>query len=246
MMPDTAERVTVRTAGSAQARIDAAAEERVIAAAERLEQLNGRLHDIDRRLRELDREWDIERTLQANAASLTLLGTVLGAFVDRRFLALPALVGGFLLQHAVQGWCPPLPLRRRGGNERAHQRKEEARQGLLRHDVTSDTGCRSVDADRLQVVLPDGGPGQIQGLGGAELGAVAGVDGPEFLALVVTRDLGICDVLGAQGSQFGRADDGAVDDVVVALDLVGHDCPSFRCRSGAGWACAPRQATISF
>ena len=24
-------------------------------------------------------------------------------------------VGGFLLQHAVQGWCPPLPIFRRGG-----------------------------------------------------------------------------------------------------------------------------------
>lgn len=65
---------------------------------------------IGERLEELDREWDIERTLQANAATIVLVGTALGALVDRKFLVLPALVGGFLLQHALQGWCPPLPL----------------------------------------------------------------------------------------------------------------------------------------
>lgn len=70
---------------------------------------------IDRRLQELDEEWDIERTLEANAAAAVLAGTALAAFVDRRFLILPAVVGGFLLQHALQGWCPPLPIFRRRG-----------------------------------------------------------------------------------------------------------------------------------
>ncbi|MBV8520706.1 MAG: hypothetical protein JOY71_01000, partial [Acetobacteraceae bacterium] len=55
---------------------------------------------IDQRVRELDAEWDIERTLETNAAALGLAGTLLGAFVDRRFLILPAVVTGFLLQHA--------------------------------------------------------------------------------------------------------------------------------------------------
>lgn len=64
------------------------------------------------RLRELDQEWDIERTLEANAATLALVGVVLGATNDRRWLWLPGLVTGFLLQHAVQGWCPPLPILR--------------------------------------------------------------------------------------------------------------------------------------
>jgi hypothetical protein len=70
---------------------------------------------IEQRLRELDAEWDIERTLEANAASVVLLGLGLGAFVDRRFFALNAVVGGFLLQHALQGWCPPVPIFRRLG-----------------------------------------------------------------------------------------------------------------------------------
>ena len=71
--------------------------------------------DIDRRLAELDREWDIERTLEANAASISLIGIALSVTVSRRFLLLPTMVAGFLLQHALQGWCPPLPLFRRMG-----------------------------------------------------------------------------------------------------------------------------------
>jgi len=70
---------------------------------------------IDERIGQLQREWDIERTLEANAASASLVGLALGLFVDRRFLLLPAAVAAFLLQHALQGWCPPLPLLRRLG-----------------------------------------------------------------------------------------------------------------------------------
>ena len=71
--------------------------------------------EIPRRLRQLDREWDIERAIEANAATLGFLGVALGATRDRRWLALPALVTGFLFQHAVQGWCPPVPVLRRLG-----------------------------------------------------------------------------------------------------------------------------------
>ena len=70
---------------------------------------------IDKRLLELDAEWDIERTLETNAATAVLVGLTLGAAVDRRWFALPAVVATFLLQHALQGWCPPLPVFRRMG-----------------------------------------------------------------------------------------------------------------------------------
>lgn len=76
---------------------------------------------INRRLHELDREWDIERALEANAATLALAGTLLGAFADRRFLLLPAAVTGFLLQHALQGWCPPVPFFRKRGFRTARE-----------------------------------------------------------------------------------------------------------------------------
>ena len=70
---------------------------------------------IDQRLGELEREWDIERVLEANASTLALTGSVLGFVAHRRFFALPLVVSAFLLQHALQGWCPPLPVLRRMG-----------------------------------------------------------------------------------------------------------------------------------
>jgi hypothetical protein len=71
--------------------------------------------DIGRRLEELDQEWDVERALETAASSFTLLGLGLGTFVHRRWYLFPAVVAGFLLQHALQGWCPPLSVIRRMG-----------------------------------------------------------------------------------------------------------------------------------
>jgi hypothetical protein len=70
---------------------------------------------LTRHIEQLDREWDVERYLQTNASILALSGVLLGAAVDRRFLALPATVLSFFLQHALQGWCPPIPVFRRMG-----------------------------------------------------------------------------------------------------------------------------------
>lgn len=81
--------------------------------------------EIDARLVELDREWHVDRTLQANAATLSLVGLVLGAVVDRRWFLLPAAVATFLLQHALQGWCPPLPVLRRMGVRTAEEIAQE-------------------------------------------------------------------------------------------------------------------------
>lgn len=69
---------------------------------------------IDERLRQLDAEWDIERMLEANSAALTLLGLVM-AIRNRGWLLLSIAVQSFFMQHALQGWCPPLPVLRRLG-----------------------------------------------------------------------------------------------------------------------------------
>jgi hypothetical protein len=80
---------------------------------------------IDRRLAELDAEWDIERTLEANAATASLIGLALGTTVNRKWFIFPAAVAGFLLQHAVQGWCPPLSIFRRLGFRTASEIGDE-------------------------------------------------------------------------------------------------------------------------
>lgn len=128
MLPDTTSRVEHATSDAINRRIAADIEVSV-----RYHARNP--HEIGGRLDELDREWDIERVLEANAATIALAGTVLGAFVDRRFLLLPALVTGFLLQHALQGWCPPVPvLRRRGVRTAAEIERERTALKALRGD----------------------------------------------------------------------------------------------------------------
>src|ERR1043166_5156134 len=70
---------------------------------------------ISRRIQELDEEWDIERWLETNASILALSGTLLGLFVNKKFFAIPCFVLPFLLLHAIEGWCPPVPRVRRTG-----------------------------------------------------------------------------------------------------------------------------------
>ena len=85
----------------------------------------GGLSTVNRRLAELDREWDIERLLEANAATASLVGLFLGATKSRKWFMFPAAISGFLLQHAVQGWCPPLPIFRRLGFRTSAEIDEE-------------------------------------------------------------------------------------------------------------------------
>jgi len=118
MLPNTTTRVERNTADWINQRIARETEARIRHYAAHPEQ-------IDRRLQELDAEWDMERTLETNAAGLALLGTVLGSLVNKRFLLLPALVTGFLLQHAVQGWCPPVPFFRKRGVRTATEIERE-------------------------------------------------------------------------------------------------------------------------
>jgi len=71
--------------------------------------------EITARIQELDREWDIERALEMNASLFAFSGLALGVAHNKKWLAVPAIVLPFLFQHAVQGWCPPLPILRRLG-----------------------------------------------------------------------------------------------------------------------------------
>lgn len=71
--------------------------------------------DLTDRIRSLNLEWDTERVLEANAAVLILLSSILGVKTSRCWFFLSGIIGAFLLQHALQGWCPPVPIIRKWG-----------------------------------------------------------------------------------------------------------------------------------
>jgi hypothetical protein len=77
--------------------------------------LAGTPSEIGERLVQLGEEWDIERAIELNASAIAFAGVALGYFLHPYWLALPALVTAFLFQHALQGWCPPVPILRRMG-----------------------------------------------------------------------------------------------------------------------------------
>lgn len=113
------------------------------------------VEEIEHRLAELDDESDIERVLQTNAAIVSLLGVALGSRVDRRFLALPAAVFGFFAQHALQGWCPPVPVFRRLGVRTTREiERERYALKVLRGDFEAlpATGRRN-SSERVRAVL---------------------------------------------------------------------------------------------
>jgi hypothetical protein len=99
---------------------------------------------IDQRLAELREEWDMERMLAANASTLMLISLGLSQAVNRRWLVLATIVPAFLLQHALQGWCPPIELFRRLG---ARSRQEIDREVYALKALRGDfEGARSGDA----------------------------------------------------------------------------------------------------
>ena len=102
---------------------------------------------ITERIAQLDTEWDVERVLEANAASLMLVSVTLGALHSRRWLALAGVVPAFLLQHAIQGWCPPLAvLRRLGVRTRGEIDAERTALKALRGDFDGVSLAGQMDA----------------------------------------------------------------------------------------------------
>lgn len=119
VIPSTVERVPAHTDEEVQDRLDRQTEAN-------LQYYSQQSPDvIAKRLDELDREWSIERAIEANAGLIGFAGVVLAATVSRKWLVLPAVVTGFLFQHALQGWCPPVPVFRRLGFRTPYEIDEE-------------------------------------------------------------------------------------------------------------------------
>lgn len=121
MMPKpspTATRVQEQTREDVNAQIRGETEMKVARAAANREAL-------ERRLRDLDEEWDIERVLQTNFGLVGLVSVTLGALVSRRWFLLAGIAAVFMGQHAIQGWCPPVPVFRRAGFRTAREINQE-------------------------------------------------------------------------------------------------------------------------
>ncbi len=113
--PAGADRVREHTPAHVNERIDREAVARLTEAA------GLPAEDIGKRIAALEREWDIDRALMANFAILGggffANGLRSRAFLEKgnAWLYLFGVQLGFLLTHAVVGWCPPVPLFRRLG-----------------------------------------------------------------------------------------------------------------------------------
>ena len=109
---------------------------------------------ISQKITDLNKEWDMERTLETNASILALTGVCFGFFLNRKWLFLPMAVLGFLLQHAIEGWCPPVPVFRRLGVRTRQEIDQEiyALKGL-RGDFDNIPDEKPATTRKAQVIL---------------------------------------------------------------------------------------------
>lgn len=118
------------------------------------------LFGLDQRIAELEREWDVERTLEANASTLALTGALLGTTTNKKWFLLTGTVLGFLFQHATSGWCPPLPvLRKLGIRTQAEIDQEKFALKAIRGDFTPrDERYSTIEQTLQSVTTIESGP----------------------------------------------------------------------------------------
>lgn len=112
---------------------------------------------INARLDELEREWDFERTLEAEAPVMTLTGLLLGMTVSRKFLILPLFAQSMVLLHALQGWYPLLPVfRGLGVRTQSEIARERYALKALRGDFDSARQARQQPGHASQLLSATG------------------------------------------------------------------------------------------
>jgi len=98
--------------------------------------------EITEQIDRLEREWDMERLLETNASILSLAGmSAYAGSRNKKWLFLPGVVMSFLVQHSVQGWCPPVPVfRKLGVRTRQEIEREKYALKALRGDFDGIAG----------------------------------------------------------------------------------------------------------
>lgn len=85
------------------------------------EYLHAGKEDISQRIEQINKEWDTERILEANASAIIVVSTLLGFLVNKWFFVICTFISFYLLMHALEGWCPPLPLIRKMGKRTVYE-----------------------------------------------------------------------------------------------------------------------------
>ncbi len=117
--------------------------------------INKSPEEITTRIHELEKEWDIERYLGVNMGTLALSGLAASVFTkNRNWLFVPGVVLGFFMQHAIQGWCPPLPVLRHF-NIRTQKEIEQEKYALklIRGDFDNLQNVSTQDIENLKQAM---------------------------------------------------------------------------------------------
>lgn len=102
---------------------------------------------LSEKIEKLNHEWDTERLLENNAASVVLFSSIMGYKSKRRcWFLITGAVGFFLLHHALRGWCPPLPVIRKLGVRTAEEINQEK---IVFKLIRGDFSQRPDNADEL-------------------------------------------------------------------------------------------------
>ena len=111
---------------------------------------------IQRRITKLNSECSSERMLAQTGAATALLGLALAANGSRKWLALPGIVGGLFLQHAVQGSCPAMSLAQQLGFRGCAEIEQERTilKGLL-HDAMDREAVARFEGEGGAALEPD-------------------------------------------------------------------------------------------
>jgi hypothetical protein len=109
LIPPNNKRVEMHTSNNINKEIEHKTEENLV------KFQNANFDVLTNRIKQLDREWDTERVLEANAATSIIVSSIIGFFSSPYWFIITGIINFFLFEHAIQGWCPPLPLIRRLG-----------------------------------------------------------------------------------------------------------------------------------
>ncbi|HML35917.1 MAG TPA: DUF2892 domain-containing protein [Bacillota bacterium] len=102
--------------------------------------------ELSRRIQTLNAEWDTERFMEAEAA-VCIMGCSLLGISRNKFWSFLTLISGIaLLQYALLGWCPAMPVKRKLGLRTAEEiNQEKIVLKMLRKDFdhikTKDAGA---------------------------------------------------------------------------------------------------------